>query len=62
MHSVGYNKYIFKTILTHMGSSRGAYRVLVWIREGKRRLRKPRRKWEDNIKMYLLEMGWGGMD
>ena len=30
--------------------------------EGKRRLGKPGRKWKDNIKMYLLEMGWGGMD
>ena len=29
--------------------------------EGKRRLEKPGRKWEDNIKMYLLEVGWGYM-
>jgi hypothetical protein len=30
--------------------------------EGKRTLGKPRRRWEDNIKMDLREMGWGGMD
>jgi hypothetical protein len=30
--------------------------------EGKRPLRRPRRRWEDNIKIYLREIGWGGMD
>jgi hypothetical protein len=30
--------------------------------EGKRPLGRPRRKWEDNIRMDLREMGWGGMD
>jgi ribosome biogenesis protein Nip4 len=30
--------------------------------EGKRPLRKPRRRWEDNIKMYLQEVGCGGME
>jgi hypothetical protein len=29
--------------------------------EGKRPLRRPRRRWEDNIKMNLIEIGWGGM-
>ena len=38
------------------------YRVLVEKPEGKRSLRKPRYRWEDNIKMDLQEMGWGGMD
>jgi len=52
----------FKTILAHMGGRRGACRVLVGRPEGKRQLRKPGRKWEDNIKMYLLEVGWGSMD
>jgi hypothetical protein len=51
----------FNTILAHMGGRRGAYRVLVERPEGKRRLGKPGRKWEGNIKMYLLEVGWGGM-
>ena len=30
--------------------------------EGKRPLRRPRRRWEDNIKMDLLEVGWGCED
>jgi hypothetical protein len=30
--------------------------------EGKRPLRRPRRRWEDDIKMDLREIGWGGMD
>ena len=30
--------------------------------EGKRALGRPRRRWEDNIKMNLQEVGWGGMD
>jgi hypothetical protein len=30
--------------------------------EGKRLLGRPRRKWEENIRMYLREIGWGGMD
>ena len=45
-----------------MGERRGVYRVLVWKPEGKRRLGSPRRRWEDNIKMDLQEMGCGGMD
>jgi hypothetical protein len=39
---------------TH-GEGRGVYRVLVWTPEGKRPLGRPRRKWEDNIKMDLRE-------
>jgi hypothetical protein len=39
-----------------MGEGRGAYRVLVGMLEGKRPLGRPRRKWEDNIKMDLREM------
>jgi len=38
------------------------YRVLVGKPEGKRRLGRPRRRWEDNIKMDLQEMECGGMD
>jgi len=45
-----------------MGESRGVYRVLVWKPEGKRPLGRPRRRWEDDIKMDLPEMGCGGMD
>jgi hypothetical protein len=45
-----------------MGERRGAYRALVGKPEGKRPLGRPRHRWEDNIKMYLREVGWGGMD
>jgi hypothetical protein len=42
---------------------RGAYRFLVWKNEGKRPLRRPRHRWEDNIIMAPLEVGWGrGME
>jgi len=41
---------------------RGIFRVLLWKPEGKRPLGRPRRRWEDNIKMDLLEVGCGGMD
>jgi hypothetical protein len=44
-----------------MGEKRGAYRILVGRPEG-RPLRRPRRRWEDNIKMGLEEVGWRGMD
>jgi hypothetical protein len=44
-----------------MGESRGAYRALVGKPEG-RRLGRPRRRWENNIKIDLREVGWGGMD
>ena len=45
-----------------MGESRIVYRVLVGKPEGKRPLVRPRRRWEDNTKMYLQEVGCGGMD
>jgi len=45
-----------------MGERRGVYRVLVREHEGKRPLGRPRRRWEDNIKMNLQEVGCGGMD
>jgi hypothetical protein len=40
-----------------MGERRGVYRVLVAQPEGKRPLGIPRRRWEDNIKMDLQEVG-----
>ena len=40
-----------------MEQSNNAYRVLVGKREGKRPLGRPRRRWEDNIKMDLREVG-----
>jgi hypothetical protein len=45
-----------------MGERRGIYRVLVGKPEGKRPLGRPRRRWEDNIKMNLQEVGFGNMD
>ena len=45
-----------------MGDRTGAYRVLVGKPEGKRSLRRQRRRWEDNIKMDLQEVGCGDMD
>ena len=45
-----------------MGERRVVYRVLVGKPEGKRPLGRPRRRWEDNIKMDLQEVGCGGME
>jgi hypothetical protein len=41
-----------------MGERRGAYRALVGKPEGRRPLERPRRRWEDNIKMDIREVGW----
>jgi hypothetical protein len=46
-----------------MAERRGVYRDLVGRPEGRRPLGRPRRRWEDNIKMNLQEVGWGhGLD
>jgi hypothetical protein len=45
-----------------MGAKRNSYRMLVGKPEGKRPLGRQRRRWLDNIKMDLREIGWGGMD
>ena len=45
-----------------MGERRSAHRVLVGKPEGKRTLAGLRHRWQDNIKMDLQEVGWGGMD
>jgi hypothetical protein len=45
-----------------MGERRGAYRTSVGKPEGGRPLGRPRRRWEDNIKMDLREVEWEGMD
>jgi hypothetical protein len=42
-----------------MGEKRGAYRILVGRPAGKRSLGRPRRRWEDNIKVDLQAVGWG---
>jgi len=45
-----------------MGEGRGVHRVLVGKLEGKRPLGRPRRRWEDNIRMDLQEVGCGYTD
>ena len=45
-----------------MGKDRGVHRVLVGKSEGKRPLGRPRRRWKDNIKMDLQEVGRGRGD
>jgi hypothetical protein len=45
-----------------MGEVRGAYTILVWRPEGRRPLGRPRRRWEDNIKMDLREIRFGDVD
>jgi hypothetical protein len=42
-----------------MGQEREEYKVLVGKSEGKRRLGRPRHRWEDGISMDLGEIGWG---
>jgi hypothetical protein len=44
------------------GEERKVYKVLVGNPEGKRPFGRPRRRWEDGIRMYLREIGLGGVD
>jgi hypothetical protein len=48
--------------VAHMGEERKLYKVLVGTHEGKRRLGRPRRRWEDWVTMDLREIGLGGVD
>jgi hypothetical protein len=48
--------------VARMGETRNADRILVGKPEGKRPLGRPRRRWVDNIKMDLTEIGWDGVD
>ena len=48
--------------VARMGEDRGVHRALVGKPEGKRPLGRPRRRWEDNIKMDLQEVGGGRGD
>jgi hypothetical protein len=52
-----YNYYTH--ICFNIGEERKVYRVLVGKPEGKRPLGRPRRRWEDGIRMDLREIGWG---
>jgi len=48
--------------VARIGEIGGVYGVLVEKPEGKRQLGRPRRRWEDNIKMDLQEVGCGSVD
>jgi hypothetical protein len=48
--------------VARIGEKTNAYRILVTMPEGKRPLGRPRRRWVDNIKMDLTEIGWDGID
>jgi hypothetical protein len=45
-----------------MGKTKNAYKVLIGKPEGKRPLVRPNRRWEDNMRMDLREVGWKGVD
>jgi hypothetical protein len=48
--------------VARMGEKRHAYRLLVGNPEGRRQLGRPRRRWLDNIRADLVEVGWGHVD
>jgi hypothetical protein len=48
--------------VARIGEKGNAYRLLVGKPEGKRRLGRPRRRWVDNIRIDLGEVGWGDVD
>jgi hypothetical protein len=48
--------------VARMGEQRKVYKVLVGKPEGKRPLGRPRRRWEDGIRMDFREIGLGGVD
>jgi hypothetical protein len=48
--------------VARMGEERKVYRVLAGKPEGKRSLEKPRRRWENGIRMDLKEIGWGSVE
>jgi hypothetical protein len=48
--------------VARVGEVRGAYNILFGRPEGRRPLGRPRRRWEDNIKMDLREIGFGDVD
>jgi hypothetical protein len=48
--------------VTRIGQKRNTYRLLVGKPKGRRPLGRPRRRWVDNIRMDLVEVGWGDVD
>ena len=66
MHRVGFiiksRRMRWAGRVAHMGEDRAVYRVLVGKPEGRRTLVRPRRRWVDNIRTDLQELGCGYMD
>jgi hypothetical protein len=56
------SKYDNLKLVTRIGEKRNACRILLGRPEVKRPLGRPRRRWVDNIKMDLREVGWDGMN
>jgi hypothetical protein len=54
--------YILNRNVARMAEKRNAYRILVGNTEGKRPLGRPTRRWVDNIKIDLRDIGWDGID
>ena len=48
--------------VAHMEDRRGSYGILVGKPEGKRVLGRHQHRWENNIRIELQEVGWGGID
>ena len=61
-HEVSLRRFRWAGHVARMGEDKGVHRMLVRKHEGKRPLGRPRRRWEDNIKMYLQEVGGGHGD
>jgi hypothetical protein len=53
---------IWAEYVARKGEVRGAYNILVGRPDGRRPLGRPRHRWEDNIRMYLEEIGFGDVD
>jgi hypothetical protein len=69
MSFLSFSFYVFRRFrlkwaghVARMGEDSGVHMVLVGKPEGKRPLGRPSRRWEDNIKMDLQEVGWGRGD
>jgi hypothetical protein len=48
--------------VARFGEIKNAHKILVRMPEGKRPLGRPRRRWLENVKIYLRDIGWDGMD
>ena len=62
MHRDGHKCFIFAMNMARMGEERGVRRFLVGKPEGRRPLGRPKRRWVDNIRVDVQEVGCGYMD